>query len=112
MLECSETALDMLDGQEHSYARSQRGVRFEVLPGRHMLGVSLFIVSPIPGGGVDFERSDEVAVLCFDALAGHTYFIGHHGRGKTWRPLITDGGSNADVPFAPCSPPATTSPGR
>jgi hypothetical protein len=101
VLENAETALEMLDGLELRHAHSQDGVRYEVLPGRHALGVSLYVVAVDPGGG-DIERSANVAILCFDAEPGHSYFVGHVGRGPGWRPSITDRASHAVVPFAPC----------
>jgi hypothetical protein len=103
VLESSETALEMLDGQDLHHLRSQDGARYEVLPGRHQIAVSLFIVSVTPGGPGDVEKSLNSAILCFDAQAGHTYFVGHVGRGERWRPAITDAQSHALVPFAPCS---------
>jgi hypothetical protein len=103
VLENAETSLDLLDGVELHHVRSQDGARYEVLPGRHALGVSLFIVTVDPGGPGAVERSANVALLCLDAQAGHTYVIGHEGRrAAAWRPLITDRDSRAVVPFAPC----------
>jgi len=103
VLESSETSLDMLDGLELHHLTSQDGALYEILPGRHALGVSLFIVTIDPGGPGDVEKSANVAILCFDAQAGHTYVVGHVGRRANWRPSITDLASHAAVPFAPCS---------
>jgi hypothetical protein len=102
VLENDETALDMLDGQELRHFTSQNGARFEVLAGRHMLAVSLFIVTVTPGGPGDVEKSPSSAVLCFEAQAGHSYLVGHDGHGAGWRPKITDRASHAAVPFVPC----------
>ena len=95
MLENWETSLDLLDGQDLHHVRSQNGAPYEVLPGRHLLGVSLFIIAVTPGGPGDVERSADTALLCLDARAGHTYFVGHEGRGARWQPLITDSGTHA-----------------
>jgi hypothetical protein len=103
VLENLETAIDMLDGLQFHHIRSQDGARYEVLPGRHMLSVSLFIVTYMSGGLGDIERSSTVATLCLDAQAGHRYLIAHEGRGEHWQPLITDAVTHAPVPLAPCS---------
>jgi hypothetical protein len=99
----AETELDMLDRQRLYHVVAHDGGRYEILPGRHMLGVSLLIVSVTPGDPGEVEKSASTAVLCLDAQAGHTYFVGHEGRGAGWRPSIIDGDSHVAVPFAPCS---------
>jgi hypothetical protein len=105
VLENSETAIDVLDGQPFEHLHSQTGARYEVLPGRHAIGVSLFISSVTPGIGADIEKSDTMASGCLDAQAGHTYIIGHEARGPDWRPVITDAATRARVPFYGCPQP-------
>jgi hypothetical protein len=102
VFENSETSLDMLDGQTFTHIRSQNGERYDVLPGRHSLGVSLMIVSSGPYDA-DVERSSNTAIFCVDARPGHIYVLGHEGRGASWRPVITDEATRTVVPFAPCS---------
>jgi len=97
-----ETALDMLDGVRLRHLHRQDGVRYEVQPGVHQLGISLLIVNPLPGFGADIERSDNQAIVCIDAVAGHTYVLSHEGIGEAWRPTILDDSTQKRVPFVPC----------
>jgi hypothetical protein len=102
VLENSETSLDVIDDRAYRDMLNS-GMRYEVLPGRRMLGVSLFIKSVIPGGDADIERSPNTIFFCIDALPGHKYFVTHVGRGAAWRPEVLDAATYLPVPFAPCS---------
>jgi hypothetical protein len=97
-----DTAIDVLDGQELFHVHSQNAARYEVLPGRHLLGISVFDVKVYPGGYGDIERSPNTIFVCLDAEAGHTYVIGYEGRGVSWRPVATDRDTHATVPFVAC----------
>lgn len=99
----AETALESLDGAPLHHLRAQDGARYELLPGRHEFGVSISIVSVTPGAYAEIERSPTTAIFCIDALAGHTYVIGHEGHGAAWRPVVLDEATRTPVPFAPCS---------
>jgi hypothetical protein len=98
-----DTAIDVLDGQEFMHLHSQNNARYEVLPGRHRLGVSVFAVSANPGGYGDIERSPTTIFVCLDAEAGHTYVVGYEGRGAGWRPIATDQNTRAPVPWVACT---------
>jgi hypothetical protein len=98
-----DTAIDVLDGQAFRHVHSQNAARYEVLPGRHVLGISIFAVTVNPGGYGDIERSPNTIFVCLDAQAGHTYVIGYEGREAHWRPVVTDEKTRATVPFVACT---------
>jgi hypothetical protein len=89
VLVAHDTAIDAMDGQALELHVARKGARYEVLPGRHKLAVSLFVVRTSKDVN-DVERSSGAADLCFDFLAGRTYVIGREGAGFAWRPIVVD----------------------
>jgi hypothetical protein len=96
-----DTALDAFDDQPFEHAFSQKNARYEVLPGRHKLTVSLFAVR-YQQDFTDVERSHDEIDVCCELQAGHRYIIGREGAGYTWRPLILDEATRETVPQLRC----------
>ena len=80
VLVSSETAVDLLDGTRFHHIHRQDGARYEVLPGRHQIGISLFIVTVIPGAYAEVERSPNEIIVCLDA---HITCVGPFKRHST-----------------------------
>jgi hypothetical protein len=104
-LQTEDTKIDEVDGQPFSFATGSGQNGFELPPGPHELGVSVFVVQGGPDAfASDFRRS-QVRVMCFDALPGHAYLTRPAGPVTRGVPELVDLTSGQVVGAACGSPP-------
>src|SRR4051812_8169360 len=71
VLTSRETIIDKVDGVTVRDDASGPSARFELLPGEHQVGVSLY--RAIPGFLVSTVQRSSFIVVCVELQAGHTY---------------------------------------
>jgi hypothetical protein len=100
LLKTEDTRIGGFDGRRSVFA-ARGGRTWEILPGAHSVAAEVFVFEGAPD--MPEARRSEVFVMCFEALATHTYVVRPVPDGTLTRPEVFDETTKVVV-SRPCPP--------
>jgi len=104
VLVSKDTMIDRVDDRIVRDDGTGSRARFEVLPGRHRVGISLNHV--VPGFFWSTAQRSGYILVCVDLEAGHTYRTLASIDVDRWQPTVVDETAGRGVPIACDAPPS------